>query len=102
MELVDLVNSVIIFLSQMVNVSTWIPDCDSYNSVLLDFFFSSGPSISSMVAFPSSGNSDHVIVTVSNDFLSNSKQDAQFHHISCDYSCADWDGLCDNLRDVPW
>ena len=19
-----------------------------------------------------------------------------------DYSCADWDGLCDHLRDVPW
>ena len=19
-----------------------------------------------------------------------------------DYSCADWDGICDHLRDVPW
>ena len=19
-----------------------------------------------------------------------------------DYACADWDGLCDHLRDVPW
>ena len=25
-----------------------------------------------------------------------------FHCIAYDYSCADWDGLCDNLRDVPW
>ena len=23
-------------------------------------------------------------------------------HIAYDYSCADWDGLCDHLRDVPW
>ena len=22
--------------------------------------------------------------------------------IAYDYSCADWDGLCDHLRDVPW
>ena len=25
-----------------------------------------------------------------------------FHHIAYDYSCADWDGLHDHLRDVPW
>ena len=25
-----------------------------------------------------------------------------FHCIAYDYSCADWDGLCDHLRDVPW
>ena len=30
------------------------------------------------------------------------KQDASFYHIAYDYSCADWDGLCDHLRDVPW
>ena len=25
-----------------------------------------------------------------------------FHRIANDYSHADWDGLCDHLRDVPW
>ena len=25
-----------------------------------------------------------------------------FHRIAYDYSCADWDCLCDHLRDVPW
>ena len=25
-----------------------------------------------------------------------------FHRIAYDYSCADCDGLCDHLRDVPW
>ena len=54
------------------------------------------------MAFPPLGNSDHVVVSVSIDFLSNSQQDAPFHHIDYDYSCADWDGLHDHLKDVPW
>ena len=28
--------------------------------------------------------------------------DAPFHHIIYDYSCADCNGLCDHLRDIPW
>ena len=48
------------------------------------------------------GNSDHVAVLVSIDFPSNSQWDALFCHIAYDYSCADWDGLHDHLRDVPW
>ena len=28
--------------------------------------------------------------------------DALFVHIAYDYSCADWDGLCDHLRDIAW
>ena len=31
-----------------------------------------------------------------------SQQDAPFHHRAYDYSHADWDGLRDHLRDVPW
>ena len=53
------------------------------------------------MAFPSLGNSD-VVVSVSIDFPSNSQQDALFHRIAYDYSPADWDGLRDHLRDVPW
>ena len=47
-------------------------------------------------------NSDHVVVSVSIDFPSNSHRDALFHHIAYNYSCADSDGLCDYLRDVLW
>ena len=54
------------------------------------------------MAFPPLGNSDHVVVSVSIDFPINSKQDVLFHCVAYVYSCADWDGLCDNLRDVPW
>ena len=54
------------------------------------------------MAFPPLGNSDHVVVSVSIDFPKSSRQDARFHCVSYDYSSADWDGLCDHLRDVPW
>ena len=52
------------------------------------------------MASPLLGNSDHVVVSVSIDFPSNSKQDASFHCIAYDYPHADWDGLHDHLRDV--
>ena len=54
------------------------------------------------MAFPPLGNSDHVVVSVSIDFPINSKQDSPFYRVAYDDSHADWDGLCDHLRDVPW
>ena len=54
------------------------------------------------MTFPPLGNSDHVVVSVSTDFSTNSQQDAPFHCIAYDYSCDDWDGLHDHLKDVPW
>ena len=36
------------------------------------------------------------------EFPSTSQRDAPFHCIAFDYSRADWDDLCDHLRDVPW
>ena len=100
-------NSLMIFfisndLTQMVNFPTRIPDCDSHSPALLDFFLSSDTSICSTMAFTPLENSDHVAVSVSIDFPSNSQQDALFHCIAYDYSYADWDGLQDHLRDVPW
>ena len=50
------------------------------------------------MTFSPLGNSDHVVVSVSIDFPSNSQRDALFHHIAYDYSRTDWDGLCDHLR----
>ena len=75
MKLVDLVNSVIIFLSQK---AIQISDCDSYSPALLDLFISSDNSIYCTMAFPPLGNSDHVIVSVSIDLPSNSQWDAPF------------------------
>ena len=88
-------------LTQIVNFPTQIPDCDSHSPALLDLFLSSDASICSAMAFLSLGNSDHVVVSVSIDFPTNSQQDAPLHRIAYDYSCADWDDLCDHLRDVP-
>ena len=68
----------------------------------LDLFLSSDASICSKMALPPLGNSDHVVISVSISFPINSKQDALFHHIAYGYSCVDWDGLRDKLRDVPW
>ena len=53
------------------------------------------------MAFPPLGNYDHVVVSVSIDFPTNSQRDALFHRIVYDYSRADWDGLRDHLRNVP-
>ena len=49
------------------------------------------------MAFSPLGNSDHVAVSVSTDFPSNSQWDALFHCISHDYSRADLDGLLAHL-----
>ena len=85
----------------MANFPTRIPDCDSQSPALLNLFLSSDASICSTLAFPPLGNSDHIAVSVSIDFPSNSQPDASFHRIAYDYSRADWDGLRDHLRDVP-
>ena len=79
----------------MVSFPTGIPDCDSYCPALLHLFISSD-------AFPPLANSNHVLVSVSIDFRSDSKWDAPFHRRDYDYSRADWDSSCDHLRDVPW
>ena len=80
-ELIELVNSVIIFLSQMtqmVDFPTRIPDCNSHIPARLDLFLSSNANICSTMAFPPLGNSDHAVVSVSMDFPSNSQRDTRF------------------------
>ena len=73
-----------------------VPDCESHTPVLLQVFLSSDPSICSSVAFPPLGSSDHV--AISTDLFSNSKGDALFYCSTYDYSSANWNGLCDHLR----
>ena len=85
----------------MVIFPTRIPDCDSHSPALLDLFLSSDASICSTMAFPTLGNSDHV-VSVSIDFSSNSHRDSPFHPIAYDYSRAECDHLCDHLKNGSW
>ena len=89
-------------LTQMVNFPTQIPECNSHSLALLDLFIFSDASICSIKVFLPFRNSGHVLFSVSIHFPSYSQQDALFHYISYDYSPADWDGLHDHLRDVPW
>ena len=56
----------------MVNFLTRIPDYDSHIPALLDLILSSDASICSTIALPPLVNSDHVVVSVSNDFPTNS------------------------------
>ena len=86
----------------MVNFPARIADCGSNSPALLDSFFSSDTSICSTLAFPPFGNSNHVVVSVSIDFPLNSKRSTPFYRIAYDNSRADWDGLCDDLKDVSW
>ena len=61
---------------------------DSNSPVLLDLFLPSDARIFT-VAFCPLGNSDHVVVSVSIDFPSNSKREGLFYRKTYDYSHAD-------------
>ena len=80
MALIDLGNIVIISndLTVVVNFPTWNNDCDSHSPALFDVFLFSDAGICYTVALLSLGNHDHVLVSVSIDFPSNSKRDAPF------------------------
>ena len=65
-ELIDLVNSVIIFLSETTLI-TWLTFLLRSQTLILTvllfwIYFSSDASIFSTMAFPPLGNSDHVVV----------------------------------------
>ena len=86
----------------MVTFPSQIPDCVSHIPAILDLFISSDASICSAVPLCPLGKPDHVVISVSIDFPSNLPRGGTFHCIDFDYSHADWDGLCDHLRDIPW
>ena len=62
-------------LTQTVNFPTWIPYGHSHSLALLNFFLSYDDSICSTIAVPPLRNSDHVVISVTTDFL-----DVPFHH----------------------
>ena len=84
-ELIDLVNSFIIFLSQT-TLLRWLTFLlrsltVTLSPALLDLFLSSDARICSTMAFPPLGNSDHAVVSVSIDFLRNSKSPISSHSL---------------------
>ena len=78
----------------MVNFPTQIPDCDSHSSALLNLFISYA-SICSAMASPPLWNSDVAEFPLT-------FQQTQNNSMAYEYSHADWDSLCDHLRDIPW
>ena len=85
MDLIDLVNSVIIFLPQktlfswltfLLRLQLWL-----LQSCFFYLFISSYVRICFTTAFTPLWNSDHVVVTVCSDFPWNSLRDAMFHRI---------------------
>ena len=73
------------------------PDELGYKFSILDDFTQMAQWLSLNLA-----NSDHMVVSFSIDFLSNSKRNALFYRIAYEYSSAEWDGLRNYLRNVPW
>ena len=96
-ELIDLVNFILNDLTQIINFPTQIPDCHSLSLALLDLLFFSYSGICSTMTFPPLRNSDNLVVSVSIDYPSNSKQYASFY---CIAFCANWYGFHYHLRDI--
>ena len=102
-ELIDLVNSVIIFLPQMTLFRSLIFLFGSLSVALEVLFFWINLfllTLEFVLAFPLLGNSDHGDVSVSINLPLNSEGDASFHCSTYDYSRADLDDLHDDFRDI--
>ena len=104
MELIDLINSAIISndLTQMINnLPTWIPNCISHSPALYGFTSLFWQYYLFYNSFFPLGNSDHVVSASIMTFCQTQNRWPVSWHSFYDYSCGDWDGLCDHLRDVP-
>ena len=90
------------FLSQTTFLR-WLTFLPGSQTVILSptVFISSHCSMCSTLVFHPLENSNHVVVSVSTDFPSNSQRVSPFHRIAYDCSRADWDSLRDHWRDLP-
>ena len=89
-------------LTQIVDFPTRIPDRDDHQPYLLDLFLCSNPDSCTVASHPPLGRSDHMVVSVDVKFVVKSTNEHPYHRTVYSYSKADWDGLRDHLRDVPW
>ena len=95
-ELIDLGNSVIMFLSEM-TLLRWLTLLLGSQTVILMVLLVWIYFLLLTRVFVL-----HVIVSVSIDFPSNSQRERTFHRVAYDYPLSDWDGLRDHLEDVTW
>ena len=106
MELIDLVNSVVILISNdlthMVNFPLGSLIVTLKSPALLGLFLSSEASVCSTKTFPSIGKFWSCGCLIFHRFSVKLKTGCPISLKAYDYSRADWDGLCDHLRDVPW
>ena len=89
-------------LTQIVDFPTRIPDRVDHQPYLLDLFLCSNPDSCTVTSHPPLGRSDHIVVSVDVKFVVKSTNEHPYHRTVYSYSKADWDGLRDHLRDVPW
>ena len=87
--------------TQMVEFPTRTPDSVSQRPSFLDLFLTSSLDSCSMRPMPALGNSDHCVVAVTIDFVTQNVKDAPFHRKVHDYTRSDWDSFRDHLRDIP-
>ena len=87
----------------MVNFPTWILDCDSYSPALRDI------NLLTLVLQVLEGLSLHwqILIMLSQfplTFCQTQNEMPSFitWQLTYDCFCADWDDLCDYLRDIPW
>ena len=76
------------YLNQKVSFPTRIPDRPYQDPYLLD-------------VFSISGTSDHLVISVSIDFMVKSTNEHSYHRNVYNFNNADWDSFRDYLRDVP-
>ena len=89
-------------ITQIVDFPTRIPDRDDHQPYLLDLFLCSIPDLCTVISHPPLGKSDHMVVGVDVNFVVKSANEHPYHRTVYSYCKADWDGLRDHLRDVPW
>ena len=89
-------------LTQIFKSPTWITIFKSPDR-LLGLLLSSDTSICSTVTFHQLGNADPVATQFQSLFNRslNSKWNAPFNYVACGYSCANYNGPCDHLREAP-
>ena len=104
-ELIGLVNSVIIFVSQMTLLIwlTFLLGSQTVILIVLPFWIYLFLLTLVFVLQWLSLRWEILIMLFQFPLTSQLIHNRMYHHhIAYDYSCTDWDGLCDHLRDVPW
>ena len=89
-------------LTQIVDFPSRISNRDDHQPYLLDLFLCFNPDSCTVASHPPLGKCDDTVVSIDVKFVVKSINEHPRHRTVYSYSKADWDGLRDHLRDVPW